>query len=115
MELSEMDAVVHEYRLAFRPELGNHADVNVCAGRLLSVALRQGEIFLWAAVDPHKGPTPMRFHLVGTGASLHTSWWHLGSVMEGPRAWHIFSESRTIRASGGLAEPGPGPRPGPTR
>lgn len=114
METSEMDAVIHEYRLPFRTELGNSTKIDVFSGRLLHLALQHGEIHLWAAVDAHRGPTPMVFHLVGTGGRVNSAWHHLGSVLAGAAAFHVFSESRTIRASGGLREPGPGPRPGPT-
>jgi len=109
----ETDAVIHEYRVPFRSGLGNIAELDVYPGRLLDLALLRGQVVLWVAADPTKGPSPMRFQLAGTGAPIHTSWLHLGSVLEGQTAWHVFSESKLIRCSGGLAEPGP--RPGPAK
>lgn len=113
MGLSEMDAVIHEYRLPFRSGLGNMAEVDVHPGRLLHLALVRGQICLWAAVDPASTPQRAQFQVAGTGAPLNTAWYHLGSVLEGSHCWHLFSEQRVIRSSGGLREPGPGSRPGP--
>lgn len=61
---------------------------------VLHVGIQEGEIMLWAAVDPDRPTVGRNFAIVGTGQPCPTpaeAEYH-GTVFDGPFVWHIFGE-----------------------
>jgi hypothetical protein len=87
---------IHKYRLPFHDAPQATVKVEVRSGALMHVAMQDGEVHVWAAVDPSTALQPVWFHLVGTGGEVDPKWYHLGTVIDGIYVWHIFSEPRAI-------------------
>lgn len=61
--------------------------------QVLSVQNQNGEITLWAVVDPDKPMTIRKFHIVGTGNKTNIDGEKfLGTVQCFPFVWHIFEK-----------------------
>lgn len=58
----------------------------------LHVDDQQGQLCLWAAVDPSRETKPYAVAIVGTGHDLPDvlAIKHLGSVQQGSFVWHVF-------------------------
>lgn len=53
----------------------------------------QGDLCIWALVDPETATTPRVFMVVGTGWSMEDeidNWEFIGTVRQGPYMWHVF-------------------------
>jgi hypothetical protein len=88
--------VIHKYRLPFHDGLHDLVEVPVRSGGFMHVAMQDGEVHVWAAVDPRAPEQLTRFRLVGTGSTVDLSWHHLGTVMDGPYVWHIYTEPLAV-------------------
>lgn len=64
------------------------------SSKIISVGLDpQGDLCIWAIVDPEEGKSMREFAVVGTGWPMKDSleyWTFLGTVKQGPYMWHVF-------------------------
>lgn len=65
---------------------------------ILTVREQDGQLALWAIVDPDRPATEMRrFRVVGTGNPMHAfqpTWRYIGTIQQatafGEMVWHVF-------------------------
>jgi len=85
-----MRTVIYKYALRRLPE---QTILMPALSRLLSVAIADGDFFVWAAVDPGARNVARRFLLWPTGEPFPRGWsddGYLGTVREGSYLWHVF-------------------------
>lgn len=68
-------------------------------GEILSVGVQHGDMKFWAIHDEEIKPKRVKIHVYGTGHPLpkyagveHHSQIFIGTVIDGPFVWHLFSE-----------------------
>jgi hypothetical protein len=83
-------AVVWKYVLAPVPE----QTINIPVGaQLLHVAEQNGQLCLWAKVDPSGAVVSRRFCVAGTGQEMPAYTEYLGSaVLHGDLVFHVFED-----------------------
>lgn len=85
-----MSKVIWKYPL----EVTDRQEVPMPAeAQFLHVGLQNGQVCVWALVDPSKEMETVPIHIVGTGNPMppDNDWaYHLGTVQQGPFVWHIF-------------------------
>lgn len=65
--------------------------------KFLHVGEQNGEVYLWAAVDPMAEPLSVTFVIVGTGQNIPADYPHIGTVqMNNGLVWHIFHTKNAI-------------------
>lgn len=94
-----MNQVIHKYRLPFYSDSTDTVAVSVRVGELMHLAMQDGDVHVWAAVDPAAPKVPAQFRLVATGSTVDPSWCHLGTVLDRGYVWHVFAESDALGLS----------------
>lgn len=63
---------------------------------ILTVALQNDDLYLWAKVDPTQEPRTRHFHVVGTGTPLPelsgVNYQYLGTVYPSVFVFHVFEK-----------------------
>jgi hypothetical protein len=82
---------IYKYKLAIEAEQTLH----IPGGRnnCLLVAAQDGALTIWFEVDTTQPEQPHTIHVVGTGRPVENMELktHLGSAIEGPFVWHVYS------------------------
>lgn len=83
---------IFKYPLGF--SAANHLDMPV-GSRPVMVAMQNGQVTMWAQVDPDFETTTKRdFVVAGTGHPVPDDYVHVGSCMDGMFVWHVFETGR---------------------
>jgi hypothetical protein len=62
---------------------------------VLSIQEQNGQICIWASVNPRAEPEPRRFFVAGTGFDIpEAAGAFLATVQVGAYVWHVFEDPR---------------------
>lgn len=61
----------------------------------LDAQIQDGQVVLWASVDPYLDVELVNVSIVGTGGTPPANHWHVATVQAGPLVWHIFADRIT--------------------
>lgn len=82
--LQKMKKVIHKFRI-------HQGAVMIPKGAVeMSFQVQDGQVQLWAMVDPSAKPTVRHFDLVPTGSEVPDKAYYHATVQNGECVWHIF-------------------------
>lgn len=60
--------------------------------RIMTLAVQDGQVALWALVDPVQTPEKRTFEIFGTGWEIDGRLTYIGTWQEPPFVWHLFEQ-----------------------
>lgn len=64
------------------------------SAQVVKTEMQDGNIFIWAIVDPAEKTIVRDFSFYGTGHELPPHASYIGTVFEGPFVWHVMETTK---------------------